>query len=287
MIHLLKMELYHFKKSKSLYVVLLCMIAMCAFSTVLLNLTENAGEGSALAAAKENNQTIDTTDPDNVALGISVSTPAANDGKITVFDLFFANIRGRVIALFLCIFTVIYSLADIRSGYIKNIGGQVKHRCSLLFSKSFILFLFTTLSLLVFLLAQALINRVIFGYTIWGDGDAFLRYFGIQLLLHFALSLVVMVVSILSKSNIIGIIFGIFSCMNVFSILYGIIDKLIHKMGVDSFRTISYTLTGKIALLPMTPQPKDILSATVTGILFLLAVLGIGSILYQKRDINI
>lgn len=286
MIHLVKMELYHFVKSKSLYVILLCMVIICACSTALLHLSDTSSE-NALAAASESSQTIDTTDPDNMAFGIVVTPPDNNDGKTTVFDLFFSNIQGRVIALFLCIFTVIYSLSDIRRGYIKNIGGQVKYKCSLLFSKAFILFIFTSLSLLVFLLAQALVNRIIFGYIIWGDGDAFLRYFGIQLLLHFALLLVVMVISILSKSNIIGIIFGLFACMNAFAIIYGLIDKLVHKMGADSFRTISYTVTGKISLLPMTPEPKDILSAAATGMIFLLVALGIGSLLYQKRDINV
>lgn len=74
--------------------------------------------------------------------------------------------------------------------------------------------------------------------------------------------------------------------MNVFSILYGIIDKLAANMGYHSFRTVTYTVSGKIALMPMTPGIKDILPAATTALIFILIALGASSIIFQKRDID-
>lgn len=48
-------------------------------------------------------------------------------------DVFFSNAQGKFYALFLVIFAVMFATADIKSGYIKNIGGQVSQRGSLLF----------------------------------------------------------------------------------------------------------------------------------------------------------
>lgn len=153
-------------------------------------------------------------------------------------------------------------------------------------SKAAVLFVFTVTALLLFILAQILSNWLLFGYVEWGNGSDFIKYLAIQIFLHFSLCLVIMAVSVISRSNIFSIIFGLFVCMNVFSILYGIIDKLAANMGYHSFRTVTYTVSGKIALMPMTPGIKDILPAATTALIFILIALGASSIIFQKRDID-
>lgn len=289
MICLLKMEFYHFIKCKSLYVILLLIAAGCLFSTSTFQYEEeilDAGTDAGITFMDESNLVKSPQTADDLVIGLAVTAPA--DTKyITVADLFFAHAQGRFLALFLCIFTVIYTLTDFRCGYIKNIAGQARHRYSLYLSKAIVLFAFTVLAFIVLLLTQALAYRIFLKSVVWGIDSSFFRYFGIQLLLHFSLCLVVMTVASLTKSNVVGIIFGIFACMNVFIIVYGLLDKLAHKAGFDSFRTITHTLTGKISLLPMQPEPKEIISTVITGIVFAAAALGIGSIFFQKRDINV
>ena len=45
----------------------------------------------------------------------------------------FANSQGKLYALAFGDFTVLFSTADISSGYIKNIGGQIRNRGTLIF----------------------------------------------------------------------------------------------------------------------------------------------------------
>ena len=93
-------------------------------------------------------------------------------------------------ALFLVIFTVLFSSADIGSGYIKNIGGQVRSRRNLIFSKASVLFVYTTVTMLLYFIIQIIAQQMYFGYLEWGNGSELLRYFGIQILLHYALVLI-------------------------------------------------------------------------------------------------
>ena len=289
MICLLKMELYHFIKCKSLPILLLCIAAGCLLSTVALKHEDELLDTAADADMTVMDETDGANAPlaaDDVLIGIAVTSPEDSE-HITVADLAFAHMQGRFLALFLCIFTVIYTLADFRCGYIKNIAGQARYRCSLYLSKAAILFVFNVLAFFVLLLTLLLAHLILFRSATWGVDSSFFHYFGIQLLLHFALCLIVMTVASLTKSNVAGIIFGLCACMNVFIIVYGLIDQLVYKAGFESFRTITYTITGKISLLPMQPEPKNTCSAVITGIVFAAAALGIGSIFFQKRDINV
>ena len=71
-------------------------------------------------------------------------------------------------ALFLVIFTVLFSSADIGSGYIKNIGGQVRSRRNLIFSKASVLFVYTTVTMLLYFIIQILHSRCT--SDIWSGG---------------------------------------------------------------------------------------------------------------------
>lgn len=70
---------------------------------------------------------------ENINVGMMVTLPTEPGEKVTVYDIFFANSQGKFYALFLVIFAVMFSTADIGSGYIKNIGGQVQKRGALIF----------------------------------------------------------------------------------------------------------------------------------------------------------
>ena len=87
-------------------------------------------------------------------MGMSVFLPTQPGEKVTVFDQVYANLQAKFVALFLVIFTVLFSSADIGSGYIKNIGGQVRSRRNLIFSKASVLFVYTTVTMLLYFIIQ-------------------------------------------------------------------------------------------------------------------------------------
>ena len=205
--------------------------------------------------------------------------------KVTVYDIFFANSQGKFYALFLVIFAVMFSTADIGSGYIKNIGGQVQKRGALIFSKSIALAVFTMLTMAGAFLLQGAANYIVFKELTWGSSKAVLSYFLTELALHYALVLICMAIAIILKNNVISMVIAICLTMNIMSIVYGLINSAVRKMGIQNFQIYKYTITGKLSLLSMNPSGNECLEAFGVAIVFAVIMIAASSAVFQKRDI--
>lgn len=257
-------------RTKSMYVVWIVMAAAIFFSTSMSKLDIDTMNKEAEQQQTEN--IAETVKPETINMGMSVFLPTQPGEKVTVFDQVYANLQAKFVALFLVIFTVLFSSADIGSGYIKNIGGQVRSRRNLIFSKASVLFVYTTVTMLLYFIIQIIAQQMYFGYLEWGNGSELLRYFGIQILLHYALVLISMAIVICL-------------CMNTMIVLYGVINHLIQKAGVENFQILKYTVTGKIALLSMSPTNKECLTAVVIAAAFGIVVTLLTAWVFRKRDI--
>ena len=131
MLNMIKMDLYRMFRTKSLYVIWI-VLAVALLITTSLCKTDYDSLNEEDAVQQE--QIAEPT-AENMNVGMMVMLPTEPGEKVTVFDIFFANSQGKFYALFLVIFAVLFSTADISSGYIKNIGGQVGNRGSLIFSR--------------------------------------------------------------------------------------------------------------------------------------------------------
>ena len=256
MLNMIKMDLYRMVRTKSMYVVWIVMAAAIFFSTSMSKLDIDTMNKEAEQQQTEN--IAETVKPETINMGMSVFLPTQPGEKVTVFDQVYANLQAKFVALFLVIFTVLFSSADIGSGYIKNIGGQVRSRRNLIFSKASVLFVYTTVTMLLYFIIQIIAQQMYFGYLEWGNGSELLRYFGIQILLHYALVLISMAIAV---------------------------NHLIQKAGVENFQILKYTVTGKIALLSMSPTNKECLTAVVIAAAFGIVVTLLTAWVFRKRDI--
>lgn len=280
MINVIKMDLYRMFKTKSLYVVWLIFILLIIFSTVMIK-----GDYSEDAIQQENYQTsIQASENENI--GMNVILPTKPGERITVYDSFYANVKGKAVALFIVIFAVIFSTADMKSGFIKNIGGQVKNRISLVLSKALILTLFTILTMFLFFGVQGICNHWFFGYLKWGPWKEFLSYFGLSLLLHIAFAMIVMAAAIIIQNNVFSMALAVCLCMNMIFIIYSFLDKVAAAIHIKDFHFVLYTVTGKIAMLPIKMNGKDIRSAAIVSIVYILISLVFSSFVVQKRDLD-
>ena len=143
MLNLIKMDLYRMFRTKSLYVICIVLAAALLFTTILCK-TDYEILNEADAVQQEQVAELTT---ENINVGMMVTLPTEPGEKVTVYDIFFANSQGKLYALLLVIFTVLFSTADISSGYIKNIGGQVRNRGTLIFSRAIALAVFTVLTM--------------------------------------------------------------------------------------------------------------------------------------------
>lgn len=281
MLNLIKMDLYRMFRTKSLYVICIVLAAALLFTTILCK-TDYEILNEADAVQQEQVAELTT---ENINVGMIVTLPTEPGEKVTVFDIFFGNSQGKFYALFLVIFVVLFSTADISSGYIKNIGGQVQSRGALAISRAIALAVFTIMTLAGVFVFQAVANGIIFGYLEWGDARAILLYFATEVVLHYALVLICMTIAVTLKNNVISMVIAVCLTMNVMTIVYGLVNNAIQKMGIQNFQIYEYTITGKLSLLPMNPGGKECLAAFGVALAFIVATIVAGSVVFQKRDI--
>ena len=281
MLNMIKMDLYRMFRTKSLYVIWIVLAAILLITTSLCKTDyELMTEKDAMKQEQVTEPTVD-----NINVGMMVTLPTEPGEKVTVFDIFFANSQGKFYALFLVIFAVLFSTADISSGYIKNIGGQVGNRGSLIFSRSIALSVFTVLTMTGAFLFQAAANCIVFGELEWGNTKVILSYFVAELALHYALVLICMAIAIILKNNVISMVIAVCLTMNVMTIVYGVVNSAIQKIGIQNFQIYKYTITGKLSLLTMNPSGNECLAAFGVAMVFIVIMISVSSVVFQKRDI--
>lgn len=281
MLNMIRMELFRMFKTKSLYVIWMVMIA-CVFLTNSLSAEE------ILTFSMEEKQemyeaAMDGEESGN--LGMDVTLPTKPGADVSVFDGFYANVKGKFIALFMVIFTVLYATADITSGYVKNIAGQVRNRGNLIFAKAAVLLLYVVLTMLLFIGVQTLSNAISYQKLVMGPGKEFFQYAAMQTLLHFALVMVIMCVAVVLRNNVISMMISVCVCMNILIMLYGVVDQAVEKLGIHDFHMMDYTVSGKIVTLGMNAAPKTMGMAALVSIVFIVVMLAISMTVFQKRDI--
>lgn len=281
MLNMIRMELFRMFKTKSLYVIWMVMIA-CVFLTNSLSAEE------ILTFSMEEKQEMYEAAMDGEKsgnLGMDVTLPTKPGADVSVFDGFYANVKGKFIALFMVIFTVLYATADITSGYVKNIAGQVRNRGNLIFAKAAALLLYVVLTMLLFIGVQMLSNAIYYQKLVMGLGKEFFQYAVMQTLLHFALVMVIMCLAVVLRNNVISMMISVCVCMNVLIMLYGVVDQAVEKLGIHDFHMMDYTVSGKIVTLGMNAAPKTMGMAALVGIVFIVVMLAISMTVFQKRDI--
>lgn len=279
MLNIIKMDIYRMFKTKSLYVIWAIMISVILLSTggVLIGSKESTN-------LQENNEISEETEKmDNLSPGM-VMTLTSNGEDITLLEIIYSNIQVKIIALFIVIFVCIFTSADISSGYIKNFGGQLKRSSSLVISKAISLLLYTVLTIALTVIFLTLCSIVFAPNLIWGNPLDIFAYIGLEVLLYYALSIIVMMATILLRSTVWSIIFAISVCMNVMTILYSAIDKIISKVGLGEIHLIKYTISGKISFLPMNVTSQDAWEVVFASLIFILIASQISAIIYKKRD---
>ena len=283
MLNMIRMELYRMFKTKSLYVIWLVLAAGILFTTGL-----SADEMKTYTMEEKQEMYEYATGQqksDTVNLGMDVTVPTKPGDTVSVFDLFYGNIKGKFLALFMVIFAVLYSTADMTSGFIKNIAGQVRDRRGLVFAKGVSMFVYTVLTMLIFTGIQTISNALFFDELVFGPVKEFLQYAGIQTLLHFALLIIVMCIAIVLRNNVISMMLSVCLCMNVLVIFYSFLDNLIAKAHIKNFHVLEYTVTGNISFLETNVTAKMAVTALAVSIAFVIVMIEVCSTVFKKRDI--
>ena len=314
MLNMIKMDVYRMFRTKSMYVIWIILLASALLTSFLSKIdydaankewekqqavesqadtdtdmqaadVVNAQDIEEQQVADSNKEQLSQQNTDNVNIGMSVELPTEPGKKVTVMDVFFSNAQGKFYALFLVIFAVMFATADIKSGYIKNIGGQVSQRGMLIVSRAVALALFTAITFAGIFVFQAAADMLAFKCVVWGNWKEIIPYFLTELTLHYAFVLICMAVAVIIKNNVISMTLSVCLTMNIMSIVYAFIDYVVNRKGLHNFSIYKYTVTGRMAMLPMNAGREDVVSSMCVAAVFIIIMLSLSSYIFQKRDI--
>ena len=276
MLNMIKMDVYRMFRTKSMYVIWIILLASALLTSFLSKIDYDA-----VNKEWERQQAVESqADTDGQAADVvnaqDIEQQQAADSN---------NAQGKFYALFLVIFAVMFATADIKSGYIKNIGGQVSQRGMLIVSRAVALALFTAITFAGIFVFQAAANMLAFKCVVWGNWKEIIPYFLTELMLHYAFVLICMAIAVIIKNNVISMTLSVCLTMNIMSIVYALIDYVGNRVGLHNFNIYKYTVTGRMAMLPMNAGRDDVISSMCVAATFIVIMLSLSSYIFQKRDI--
>lgn len=296
MFNAIRMDVYRLFKTKSTYIILVIMIAMSVMGTGLMSVmtemtgaerqqvqTEQMSDNADYAG--EDDQFNEDTEGAQSQLSVSVSEidPDENDNSVLSFAM--SDISGLQAGLFIIIFTVLFSMADINSGFIKSIGGQVKGRGVLIVSKMAAIAIFTAIVIIADFLTELIAVNIFFDDAVVGSASEIVRLLSSQFVLNFALAILMMAIAIIIKNNVVSMIIGVCMCTGIFELIFMGINYLMDKIGFSDFDINNILITGKIQNVTIGADTADIGYALLTAAIYIaVSVLAVYNV-FKHRDI--
>lgn len=278
MFNAVRMDIYRLIHTKSAYVILV--IAM-ALAIAMSGMT-------ALVRSMAAESIVETTD--EVTMVSESDSEIADESDMsdevpTIADMVESDIAGLDLALLLAIFTVLFSTADLNSGYIKSVGGQVKCRGVLLFSKMIALSVFTFVAMALDVIVQCIATPLFLHGAEFGDAADLFKMLGSQYVVTLLFVYFVMAMAIIIKNNVISMIIAVCMCTGIFTLIFSGINILIEKIGVKNFDINDYLIVNQISELDLSASAKTVggafAVAAVWAVVSLIAVYGV----FKRRDI--
>lgn len=206
--------------------------------------------------------------------------------KVPLYELA-GNVQSGVMLIFVVIFSALFVNAEHRTGFIKNIAGQVHHRGVLILSKVVSVAVFTLILFLSIFAVVVLSSQLFAGGVNSSELPGLLNYLGMQVLLHIAFGSVIICIVTLFRSSAAGMTAGILLAVGFGSPVYTVADMLLHKIGVNGNFSISdYMLTTNIGQLVFKGSLHTYMRPLIIAMVFIAATTAIGIYVFQKRDIK-
>lgn len=296
MFNAIRMDVYRLFKTKSTYIILVIMIALSVMGTGLMSvMTEMTGAESQQVQTEQMSDNADYAGEDDqfnedtegaqsqLSVSVSESDPDENDNSVLSFAM--SDIAGLQAGLFIIIFTVLFSMADINSGFIKSIGGQVKGRGVLIVSKMVAIAIFTAIVIIADFLTELIAVNIFFDDAVVGSASEIVRLLSSQFVLNFALAVLMMAIAIIIKNNVVSMIIGVCMCSGIFELIFMGINYLMDKIGFSDFDINNILITGKIQNVTIGADAADIGYALLTAAIYIaVSVLAVYNV-FKHRDI--
>lgn len=212
------------------------------------------------------------------------STMESDPLYLSIADLIMTTTSTPFITLFTGIFSALFLIADKSSQFIKNYGGQLKHRCSRIFSKIICIIIYNILFSAITILLLIVSDKIFKTNLELGFDADFFRYYALAFLGNIAFCIVIVLISTLFKSTIPVVILPILISTNVFSIIFSGVDNILHRIGID-FSTQKYMLSENIYNLPWLEDTDNISFFVLLFLGYSIISAILSCIIFKKKDI--
>lgn len=270
-------------KSKYTYIVLVASMLMM-FASVFMtqqDIIYYQQTPSALAALQENG--------DEVNWGIyigQVSPEWCNGAKIPLPELVSMNIQSKLLLMFLVAFIALFAGNEIRTGFIKNIAGQMRYRWELVIGKLLSISIFTVVLLLAAVLAIMAGSFFFFGYVHIQEVGKFIGYLGMQYLLHIAYGRVSLFLVYLFENVVASLLTWIFLAAGILQVIDALLRNIVpHLKKIADFSIMNYLSSGNVGILSMASGSALYRKALFIAVITWIVMGSLSGLLMQKKDI--
>lgn len=249
MYNLVKMELYRLFKATLTWVVIGLSVLYLLFAVTMTNMELEfiREQGEAFHTVTEPGLVVEE---DTVTMNVGIYFDTNMDwvyNDINVADFFIVLLQSGSLLLVGTFFTAIFMNRENKNGFIKNIAGRVRYKGVLFLSKLPAVLIFNVLLMIIFYILSALFIRIIMGNITLDVSLTQIKLIAIQLLLHFAFSVVVAMFTTVSRSTAFSSTLGAVFCMGIGSLIWTAINAIVKSLDIsDDFFVNKYTIVYNI-----------------------------------------
>lgn len=196
------------------------------------------------------------------------------------------NIQSKLLLMFLVAFIALFAGNEIRTGFIKNIAGQMRYRWELVIGKLLSISIFTVVLLLAAVLAIMAGSFFFFGYVHIQEVGKFIGYLGMQYLLHIAYGSVSLFLVYLFENVVASLLTWIFLAAGILQVIDALLRNIVpHLKKIADFSIMNYLSSGNVGILSMASGSALYRKALFIAVITWIVMGSLSGLLMQKKDI--
>lgn len=239
MINLFKMDLYRFTRNKIMYLLLLLFCAFQIFGIFMMKQYEQPVEGRPMLSSLTESEFIQHT----------ISQPPS------------------WMLIYIAVFTIYFYMSEWNSGFHKNYISMRQARIYSVLSKMVILALFVAMMFLTLLIADGIGRRLFFDQTDMGDLGTLVTLLISQFLLHWAFSLLILCLAMMTKNLLVSLSASFVLALNVIGMVLAALENQLTGVHLTKYLLINTIV--RVKDLGSTADLIHTFGVAVAAILFL------------------
>lgn len=285
MINLTKMELFRFFKSKTTYITLLFAIIL---SFILFAMSAAFGEQSEAGTLEENNvmyteiSDSEAADIKNGSAGVGfVAADFTSDTKATLEFLIENFISSGVYLILVGVFATNVVCSKYKYGFQKNLNIYSQKKWQMVVAENVSILFFSAIAVTLIALTHLFISALYFKDFSIGNLVNIIRYWGMQILLHYAFAVLIMCVAEIIRSKIVCIVF---TCMLSLGFGLAFMNSIDSKLGLEKFSFNKCMIEYHVKLVPIKFDSELWINAIIVALLATVVYNIINAVIVSRRD---